>query len=378
MTVSEKVLKNDEKAIYTLRELYRKYGYSHYKISKFEEYDLYAHHKNFLVSDSILSFTDKNGKLMALKPDVTLSIAKHVKDDSSYVTQKVYYNEHVYRTSAASDGFREIMQTGLECIGKVDVYSESEVVMLAMKSLQSISEEYLLDISHMGLLEGMLDAAKIDLSHHATILNLIGSKNIPGLRSICSELQISDDICQRLCEMTALYLPLKQAIVSLSSLIEGEKTANALNELRQVSEIMEIYGLSEHLFFDFSIVSDIHYYDGIIFKGFLNGLPESLLSGGRYDRLLTQLGKKDGIGAIGFAVYLDRLERFGSQEESFDTDVLLVYEENMDMRSVVQAVKLLNESGKTVRTSAAMDPSVRCRQLLKIGNGGMEILETYD
>lgn len=378
MNISEKVLRNDEKAIYTLRDLYRNHGYSHYKISKFEEYDLYAHHKNFLVSDSILSFTDKNGKLMALKPDVTLSIAKHVSDDSSNVTQKVYYNEHVYRTSASSDGFREIMQTGLECIGNVDIYAESEVIMLAMKSLQSISEDYLLDLSHMGLLEGMLEAAGIDISYHSLVLNLIGSKNIPGIRTTCANLSIDEDMCQRICEMVSLYLPMTEATEVLSSLIVGEKAAKALKELRQISEILDIYGLSKHLFFDFSIVSDTHYYDGLIFKGFLNGLSESLLSGGRYDRLLTQLGKKQGMGAIGFAVYLDRLEHFGSAEESFDIDVLLIYEDNIDIRSIVQAVRLLNESGKTVRTATAPDPSVRCRQLLKIGKGGIEILETYD
>ena len=66
----EQVLKNDERAIYSLRSLYKKYGYSLYKVSRFEEYDLYAKNKNFLVSRNILSFTDTNGNLLALKPDV--------------------------------------------------------------------------------------------------------------------------------------------------------------------------------------------------------------------------------------------------------------------------------------------------------------------
>lgn len=377
MKISEKVFQNDEKAIYELRELYRNYGYSRYKISKFEEYDLYAHHKNFLVSDSILSFTDKNGKLMALKPDVTLSIAKHVATETD-TTQKVYYNEHVYRASAASDGFREIMQTGLECIGNVDIYAESEVIMLAMRSLQLISSEYLLDLSHMGLLEGVLEDAGIDTSYHATVLGLIGSKNIPGIRSVCNDLGISSEASQKICELTSLYMPLKGALTLLASYVAGEKARKAVDELSRISDIMEVYGLAENLYFDFSIVGDINYYDGVVFKGFVNGIPESLLSGGRYDRLLIQLGKKEGSGAIGFAVYLDQLERFGGQKDAFDSDVLLIYEPDVDIKAIVQAVKLLNESGKTVRTSAAFDASVRCRQLLKIGKGGIEILETYD
>ena len=113
MILSDKTFREDEKAIYKLRELYRSYGYSHYRVSKFEEYDLYARNKSFLVSENLLTFTDTNGKLMALKPDVTLSIIKNVvaNDEVSY---KLYYDERVYRTTSAGDGFREIKQIGLE------------------------------------------------------------------------------------------------------------------------------------------------------------------------------------------------------------------------------------------------------------------------
>ena len=108
-------LKNEEKAIFALRDLYSKYGYTQYKMSKFEEYDLYVRNKDFLISDSIITFTDTNGKLLALKPDVTLSIIKNT-DDSAGV-KKVYYNENVYRVSKGTHLYKEIMQVGIECIG---------------------------------------------------------------------------------------------------------------------------------------------------------------------------------------------------------------------------------------------------------------------
>ena len=131
MSLESKVLRGDERATYNLRKLYLRHGYSHYRVSKFEEYDLYAKNKSFLVSENLLTFTDTNGKLMALKPDVTLSIIKNVVADvkSSY---KLYYDEHVYRTTSGGDGFREITQTGLESIGNIDLFAESEVLMLAM------------------------------------------------------------------------------------------------------------------------------------------------------------------------------------------------------------------------------------------------------
>ena len=102
MSISDTVLKNDEKAIFKLRELYSRYGYMRYKVSKFEEYDLYARNKSFLISENILTFTDTDGRLMALKPDVTLSIIKNIGNASEGV-HKLYYNENVYRTSPSYD-----------------------------------------------------------------------------------------------------------------------------------------------------------------------------------------------------------------------------------------------------------------------------------
>ena len=130
------------------------------------------------------------------------------------------------------------------------------------------------------------------------------------------------------------------------------------------------------VYFDLSVVNDRNYYDGIIFKGFVNGIPDSVLSGGRYDRLLSRMGKK--CGAIGFAVYLDRLERFGNETENYDVDILLIYDADVDCKSIIDAVKQFNQSGKTVKTSATADGSVRYRRLLKISKGGIDILETND
>ena len=126
-----------ERILASLRVLYDRYGYRPYKMNKFEEYDLYARNKDFLISDSIITFTDRSGKLMALKPDVTLSIVKNTADTGS--VQKLYYNENVYRVSKGSGVFREMLQVGLECLGQIDDYAIFEVLLLAAKSLLAIS-----------------------------------------------------------------------------------------------------------------------------------------------------------------------------------------------------------------------------------------------
>ena len=375
MSFSDGVLRNEEKAIYSLRELYSSYGYSQFKVGRFEEYDLYAYNKSFLVSENILSFTDTNGKLMALKPDVTLSIVKNISADDK-TTHKLYYNENVYRTSAESHGFKEIMQTGLECVGIIDTVAESEVVLLAVKSLEKISADYILDVSHMGLVEGLLDAAGLEGSERDTVLGFIKSKNVTAIMRLADTKDGYAEAFKTIIEMTQAYMPLSTSLERIRSIANTEKLQAAYDELAGICSVLSIYGLTSRVYFDFSVVNDCNYYDGIIFKGFINGVPDSILSGGRYDRLLEKMGK--ACGAIGFAVYLDRLERFGSDTNKYDTDVLFVYDSDSDVSAVTNVVRELIESGKTVMTARTVDKSVRYRQLVKIVNGGIEILEAND
>lgn len=375
MSFYAEVLKNDEKAIYNLRSLYRDFGYSLYKVSKFEEYDLYAHNKSFLVSQNILTFTDTNGKLLALKPDVTLSIVKNIPDGETR-THKLCYNETVYRTSSDSDGFREIMQTGLECIGEIDLYSECEVIMLAMRSLDTISKDYILDLSHMGIIDGLLSEAGIDGAVREKFIRRIENKNVSALLSLCETYGVSSDMQKRLATLCELYMPIDQALKVLKDLVVGEKMALAYDSLSRIRDAMEAYGLVERLYLDFSIVSDVNYYDEICFKGFINGIPNSVLSGGRYDKLLSRLGKK--AGAIGFAVYLDRLERFENTAPQYDVDAVLTYEAGTDIRRIMEAQKMLTSKGLRVVVGHAPDLSQSYRELLKLTDGGIEVIERHD
>ena len=177
MNISAKNLKSEERASLSLRALYAKYGYAQYKMSKFEEYDLYVRNKDFLISDGVITFTDTNGKLMALKPDVTLSIIKNCKEAPGTV-QKMYYDENVYRVSGSTKNFREIMQVGLECIGDIDAYCASEVIMLAGMSLASLSDGWVLDISHIGILNEAVDSLGLSEDKKREVIACVGEKNI--------------------------------------------------------------------------------------------------------------------------------------------------------------------------------------------------------
>lgn len=375
MSVPMNVLKNDELAIFRLRELYGKYGYMRYKVSKFEEYDLYARNKSFLISENILTFTDTDGRLMALKPDVTLSIIKNLgKTDGEL--HKLCYNETVYRTSGAADGFREIMQTGLECVGKVDLYAVCEVITLAQKSLELISEDNILDISHMGFILALMEELGVEGGDADTLVNYIGSKNIPAIRAFCSDRGISSDDSEALCEITALYSPIESALRVVEKNARNDKMRAAYEELRSICEVLRVSGNTEKIYIDFSTVNDMNYYNGVIFKGFVNGIPDSILSGGRYDNLMKRMGKC--AGAIGFAVYLDMLDRLGEDTQRYDVDTVLLYGDDSDMAEVTRIAAQMRDDGIDVRTERGDSSSVRCRRLMKVTREGAEMLETND
>ena len=373
MTLDDKMLKSGEQAVFELRALYQRYGYAPFKMSKFEEYDLYVENKDFLVGDGVITFNDTDGKLLALKPDVTLSIIKNTKDESKALTSKVYYNENVYRISKNTHTFKEIMQTGLECVGDIDVYATTEVVLLAVKSLEAVSEDYVLDLSHLGILSSLVDPLCVSQADKKKIIRCIGEKNIHGLKALCASVGISESVREKLCSLISAYGKPSVVLPKLRELHLGAEAEKAIDELEVITNSLKKVGYGDRVNIDFSVVNDMSYYSGIFFRGFVQGIPEGILSGGRYDKLMKKMGRK--AGAIGFAVYLDMLERLDVHENEYDADILLLYEDGTDVCELTHAVTVLAKNGTRVLAQKTIPDGFRYRQLLNYRNGGLEILE---
>jgi len=362
------IFKPEEKAIFTLRELYRSRGYLPFKMSKFEEYELYAENKDFLVSSNIITFNDKNGRLMALKPDVTLSILKNYTEEKN-CTEKVYYNENVYRPDASTHEYKEIPQTGLECIGEIDTYHIFEVISLAAESLASISDDYVLDISHLGITAAILGQASCPETLEKKILECIGAKSVHELQRILRENDVDEKIVEQLTQLIGIYAPMNETLGRLEGLCGTERFRESLENLRELCALLSETDFASHIRFDFSIANDMTYYDSIVFQGYIPGIPESILSGGQYDNLLHKFNKKGG--AIGFAIYLDLLEHYRA-EEYYDADILLIYDDFSSVREIAAAVKKLSADGKRVTAQRAIPEKLRVKKILKLTDGRIE------
>ncbi len=311
MDLSREVrLTSAEAAVFSLRSLYESCGYGRFKVNKFEEYDFYASCKSFLMSENVLTFTDSTGRLMALKPDITLSIVRNV-GASGEKPQKVYYNESVFRDSGDGNGFREITQTGLERVGDVDTAAVCEAVELACMSLDLLrgDRRAVLDLSHVGVVSAILDSEGADEAVRGTVASLMGDKNAGELIRFAAGAGISGRGAERLSGLATLYGSpdeVKDELYAAAGDVPG--CAPALDELYAVASSLP-EELKDMLRFDFSAAGDMKYYTGAVFRGYIDGIPRSILSGGRYDGLLPEYGAAHG--GIGFAVLTDLLESAG-------------------------------------------------------------------
>ncbi len=361
--IDERILKSEERAIYRLRALYGKYGYLPYKMSKFEEYDLYVRNKDFLIGENFITFNDTDGSLLALKPDVTLSIIKNA-TDAQGIKEKVYYNENVYRVSGGTRRFKEIMQTGLECIGDIDIYDTFEVVFLAAKSLSEVSDNFVLDISHMGIFKAILDRAELSPEDSAALAGYISEKNKHEAKKLLDERNVSSDNKERILSLVSLYGPVDTVMDKLDGICTDEISRASLSELRSLCTLLKNTDLYSRIRFDFSVVNDMNYYNGIVFRGFIADIPEGVLSGGRYDSLMKKMGKSSG--AIGFALYLDLLEGVGDEKKAYDVDILLIYDDSTPTEKVAMRVATLVGEGSTACAQKSIPEKLRYKTLIDL------------
>ena len=296
------ILKRAERTALQLRALAEQAGYRKYHMGRFEEYGLYQQNRSFLASEQVLTFTDLDGRLLALKPDVTLSIAKNVQPAPG-ACEKYYYNEKVYRPSRESHTFVEIDQMGLECMGTFTQDDVLEQLRLAMDALALCGADYRLELSHMGFLTGLLDALQVEEGLRPAILEQIRRKSAHGLRQEVQKAGLAgaDDLCALL----ELSGPVEDTLTRAGALVKNDQMAQALSELAGLCR--QLPREEETVAVDLSLAGDMEYYNGLVFQGYLSGLASPVLKGGRYDLLARKFNP--GISAVGFALYLDDLDR---------------------------------------------------------------------
>lgn len=362
-----KTMTKDEKVYLALESLFETYGYRKFKMRRFETYALYEEFKSFLLSEYILTFSSPEGKLMALRPDVTLSIVKNTRADEEH-SDKVYYRENVYRMDRHSKEYREIPQAGVELIGKVDAAATLEIICMAKQCLEIIDPVSILCLSHMGFVEGILEACKATDPERAKILHCLRTQNVHDLYAIVGDREprcgwladLAEALISRNCYEETLALSRKIAV--------NDRMTEALNELTFIGSTLTELGLASGIRLDFTMQSDLNYYNGILMQGYVEQYPGAILTGGRYDRLLTKFQKN--LSALGFALSLGDLNSCYPNLPEYDADVLLLYSSKNSPASVLQAADALRKEGKRVHLSENAPKGFSAKEIIDLRKEG--------
>jgi len=284
--------------------------------------------------------------LRSLRPDVTLSIVNKILKDNDKETQKVYYIEDIYKI--VSYDYEEIPQVGVEIIGELNKYSYLEILSMAIDSLKSIDEDYIFEISAIDFMYALLDELKLEENIKLKALDYIYRKNKHDL----IKLNIDDKRKEYLTAFVDLCGNYKNVLKKLKYLIINDKMQKYYEELESLNTVFEYYDNFDRVLLDFSIESKLGYYNGIIFRGYVKGNNDIILSGGRYDKLLNGFNASDK-NAIGFAIYMDKIRKENAAVNS-DFDVLILYKSGKEKILLNEARRLMNEN-KKVRVDAYKD-----------------------
>ena len=223
--------------------------------------------------------------------------------------------------------------------------------MLAGMSLQTLSDGSVLDVSHLGIISAVLDRARVTSAERAALLSCIGKKNVAGAVRVCGEAGCAPEAAELVTRIMTLDPDPGKAFAELYALSDGAEWDGTVKEFESIIGAVPYGGIR----IDMSTVNDTDYYNGIVFRGYIDGVPFAVLSGGQYDKLMKKTGKNNS--AAGFAIYLDRLDFIESRDEPY-CDTLILYGEDTDPEIICKAISEAVSNGKSASAYTELPDNV--------------------
>ncbi|HBG8549885.1 TPA: ATP phosphoribosyltransferase regulatory subunit [Clostridioides difficile] len=272
----------------------------------FEEYDEFTTINNKIPEESMVKVV--NGKVMVLRADITTSIIKSlVPRWEDGLKLKLFYNSSIYKNKNIV-GIKEIRQIGCEYLGEASVEADREVVKLALKILEKYNNNFILEVGSSKYIHGLLEELNLNKNCENQIKNLLYTKNTHELKVYIEELKIKREVKELLSNILSLQGNLYNVIEKSNKFYCNNKMKQALEELKQVNNLIEECNFLDKARFDLSMITMLDYYEGIMFRGYYPNSYKEILSGGRYDSLTKEYGKE--IPAIGFTLSVDELMKY--------------------------------------------------------------------
>ena len=291
-----------------IRDLFRAYGFNEIESPTIEFFDVFSSEIEHFAQESMVKFFDQKGRILVLRPDITVPVARITATKNANVSLPIKYSYigNVFRFNEVGGGRQnEFTQAGVEIVGDSSAERDAEIIAMAIKTLQTAGlTDFKIDIGQVEFFKGLAEDAGFTSEDMEKVARLIDRKDFVAVSEVMNKYEM-DNV------LKDLFLKLPGMFGSIEVINEAkEKTLNVrcLNALANIEEVISILGdyeLSDYISVDLGMLKGLNYDTGIIFRGFTNGIGFPILSGGRYDALTESFGRS--CPATGFSLGINML-----------------------------------------------------------------------
>ncbi|MDO5410133.1 MAG: ATP phosphoribosyltransferase regulatory subunit [Lachnospiraceae bacterium] len=292
----------------TIRRVMNSYGYDDIQTPTFEFFEIFKKERGSVASNEMFKLFDSEGNTLVLRPDMTPSIVRCVSKyyESADLPVRLCYrgstfiNDRSYRLR-----LKESTDAGVELFGDDSVAADAEVIACMVDCLKACGlQDFQIDIGSASFLQGLFEEIGFSEEAEAQIRRFLLSKNFFALESLLLKENLTDrqkEVFSRL----QIYSGTIRQVLDMETLVNNETSRNAIRRLKSLYEMLGYYGMEKYVSFDLGMVTGYRYYTGIVFNGYTYGTGNAIVSGGRYDTLMSQFSYD--APAVGFKISVDGL-----------------------------------------------------------------------
>lgn len=291
-----------------LKKTFHLFGYHDIQTPMFEYFDVFRKEVGTIVSRDLYKFFDKEGNTLALRPDITPSVARAAATlfGEEELPIRLCYTGNTFINHSSYQGrLREVTQMGAELIGDDSVEADAEMLSMVIESLLAVGvKEFQINVGNVDFFRSLIEDAHLDEEAQERVIELINNRNYFGVEEYLDSIMVTRSAKEAFVGLNELTGGI-EVLAAAKNIAPNSAGIMAVKRLERIYHILMMYGVEKYVTFDLSMTGNYGYYTGIIFRGYTYGSGDAIVKGGRYDHLLEKFGKNSP--SIGFAIVVDEL-----------------------------------------------------------------------
>ncbi len=335
-----------------IRESIYSFGYEAIQTPTFEFFNVFSKEVGTTPSKDLYKLIDKDGNTLVLRPDFTPSIARCAAKyfmKAQKPLRFTYEGNAFVNTSHLQGKLKETTQMGAELIQDDSAEADAELLAMVVSALKAAGlEKFQISVGHIDYFKGLCEEAGLTADAENSLREAISGKNMFAARDILDTLDIQEKVREALLEAADLFGSL-QDLSRAKALAANPRSIAAIERLEQLKQLLEDYDIAQYISFDLGMLSQYHYYTGIVFKAYTYGIGDAIVKGGRYDHLLEFFGKK--APAVGFVMIVDDiLQALAHQKLPLPVEeaAIIITYTSENFKKALSEARALRSAGKAV------------------------------